>query len=336
MEKSRVDVPVALNVFIRPNDLAKVFCNIKIAKPSILFLISDGPRQNTDDKKRIEKSREVVEDIDWDCKVYKIYSEINQGMYATYFNAQKEIFNIVDRCIFLEDDVLVSVSFFKFCEELLEKYKNDYRISYITGMNYLDIHEETPNDYFFAGEGSIWGYATWKRTYLQQNLKYTKNNYYLNCSIEAAKRIKKGYEKMLIGYRDDYNYSGHIPGPEFYKNMFRFVYNQLVIVPKYNMVSNIGVGDTSIHAANSLKKMPRTVQKLFFKKTFEYDQAIKHPEIVVCDYRYDKKVNKILAFNRPLITICRNISIVVRHIIVLDFSRLLKSFMKRFKKNYEK
>jgi hypothetical protein len=110
-------------------------------------------------------------------------------MYKTYFDAQSSIFSIVDRCIFLEDDVLVSVSFFRYCEELLEKYRDDLRVHYISGMNYLGKYSGPNSDYFFSGEGSIWGYATWKRTIELQNLNYRKDEYIMNMPEAISMKV---------------------------------------------------------------------------------------------------------------------------------------------------
>ena len=40
----KVDVPVAINFFARPDTFELAFAEIKKAKPRQLFLIADGPR----------------------------------------------------------------------------------------------------------------------------------------------------------------------------------------------------------------------------------------------------------------------------------------------------
>ena len=50
MEKAKIDVAVLLLFFARPEQTAKVFEQIKIARPSKLFLYQDGAREGrTDD-----------------------------------------------------------------------------------------------------------------------------------------------------------------------------------------------------------------------------------------------------------------------------------------------
>lgn len=160
-ENYNVNVPVMLRVFIRPNSLKEVFSVIRKAKPRILFLVSDGPRRNIPgDREKINLSREVVSNIDWDCDVHRLYYDENLGMYESGIRARKYIFNRVDRCIFLEDDLVPSISFFRYCEELLERYKDDKRIHRICGTNSLVTYEGPTTDYFFSKEGSIWGFAT--------------------------------------------------------------------------------------------------------------------------------------------------------------------------------
>ena len=46
------------------------------------------------------------------------------------------VFENVDRAIILEHDCLPSQDFFRFCEELLEKYKDDERFMHISGDNF--------------------------------------------------------------------------------------------------------------------------------------------------------------------------------------------------------
>lgn len=90
-EKSKIDIPVLILFFNRPNMLKRVFEQVKIAKPSKLYLFQDGARENRlDDVVNVQKCREVVSDIDWECEVYTNYQEKNNGCDPSEYLAQGE------------------------------------------------------------------------------------------------------------------------------------------------------------------------------------------------------------------------------------------------------
>lgn len=62
------------------------------------------------------------------------------------------IWKHVNRCIFLEDDQIPSVTFFHFCSELLEKYKDDERIEMICGNNVLYAGKKPKMQPYSIGE----------------------------------------------------------------------------------------------------------------------------------------------------------------------------------------
>lgn len=319
----KVDVPVVINFFARPNDLEKTFLVIKKARPRILFLVADGPRKNvSSDIENVRKCREIVENIDWECEVYRYYSDENKGLFRTYFEAMDQVFEIVDRCIFLEDDLVVSESFFRFCKEMLDKYEKDLRVHFITGLNYMGNYTEPDGDYFFSGEGSIWGYALWKRTYTSMNLDFRKNAYAIRCTQDVAKQIKNGYEKRIQKTVVDPMWEGHIPHVEFYKNFLRFSENQIYIVPSKNLVSNIGVGSDSMHSADDLTKIPYGWRQLYFMKTYELKLPFKEPEFMVRDIKYEKYVNRVLAWNDPGRQLWRKFVALIKAVQYGDFRRI--------------
>lgn len=288
MQPYLVDVPVMLNIWTRPNIQRQTFAAIKKARPSILFLISDAGR-NEEENRRIAESRKIVEDIDWDCQVHKLYYETNQGMYKVISEEFEFVFSKVDRCIFLEDDILANVDFFRFCAELLEKYKDDLRVTAINGMNPLGVYEEVEEDYFFTRANCISGYALWKRSYdlfkmdcfesaelrrlIKNARKYT--NDLLNKSIDMQYELYRSGE----GYRD------HPPAVEFFRSFINVTQNQLDIVPKKNMISNIGANNGT--NVGNIKLLPRRVQKLFALPTYSLSFPLKHPEYVMRDYYYE-------------------------------------------------
>lgn len=322
-ENWQIDVPVAVNFFARPDTFKQVFEIIKQAKPRQLFLIADGPRDYIlDDIENCKACREIADNIDWNCEVYHFYNDKNKGLFKTYFDSMTEVFKIVDRCIFLEDDLVVSKSFFKYCKDLLEKYEKDLRIHFITGMNVIGKYDAPDGDYFFSGEGSIWGYALWKRTFDSMNLSFRENKYAIEMTKQVARQIKPGYEKKIEACVDNPEWQGHIPHVEFYKNFLRFSQNQIYIVPKVNLVSNIGVSSNAVHVADDIRKLPKITQKLFNSRIYELEFPLHEPEFMIRDLYYEKQVNYMLAWNRPVLKFTRRVEALFRHMIYGDFKRI--------------
>lgn len=136
---SNVDVPVMLLFFNRPDTLKQVFDAVKQARPSTLLLVQDGAREGKEgEEELVRQCRNIVEDIDWDCTVYKNYSDVNLSCDHREFTGISWAFEHVDRLIILEDDCVPCQSFFPFCAELLEKYKDDTRVDRICGFNRLE------------------------------------------------------------------------------------------------------------------------------------------------------------------------------------------------------
>jgi hypothetical protein len=328
---SLVDVPVLLLVFVRPDKLRQVFDVIKKARPSVLLLVSDGPRKDVaSDLKNITDSRKVVEDIDWDCQVHKLYFEENHGMYATFKNALDYTFSIVDRCIFLEDDIVTSVSFFQFCADLLEKYKDDLRVNMICGMNHLGEYKGPQSDYFFSRGASIWGHAYWRRTYEQfYNFDYGDDQYIMDLVIEDDVQYNV-FSDVFKGYLKDKNFGGHPAGPEFFLYLNRCLNSFVNIIPTKNMVQSIGYGDESSHSTH-LHKLPAAIQALYNMKIHEYEFPLKHPKYVISDNNYFREIMKITARSHPFLKFCRKSESIFRRIVYSDFN--VKYFGRIFKRN---
>ncbi len=323
-----VDVAVKTNIWIRPNCQRKQFEIFKQARPSILFIQSDGGR-NEREWDLIKQNRKIFdEEIDWDCTVHKIYADKNYGLYAMYENAEKHIWNHVESCVYFEDDHIPAVSFFRFCAELLEKYKDDLRVGAICGMNHLDTYERPTADYFFSRVGSIWGIAYWKRTRESFHLNYKNDPYVIEEVCNIAKK-DTFFCKSMKGYAAGKNIGGHVPGPEYYLVQNIFAQNQLYIVPKKNMISCIGVEDGSTHAVNSIKKLAKGDAQFFYMKTYELDGEIKHPEYVFPDLSYEKKMKRATAWHHPLISAYRRWVSIVKRVYYGDGIILLKKIPKK-------
>lgn len=327
-----VDVPVRVNVWIRPEAQRKQFEVLKQARPSVMFLISDGGR-NEAEWEAIRQNRALFEnEVDWDCTIYKIFEEKNNGLYTMSRKAADLVWSVTDRCIFLEDDHVVSVSYFRFAAELLEKYKDDTRIVSICCMNHAGVWEAATSDYFFAERGPTGAQAMWARSYKGRdfNLEYGKDPYVMKLLNQKLKKDKT-FAKAVNGYASDPMYGKHIPGGEFLSRLAVYSQNQLYIIPKYNMMSNVGCTENSEHSAE-YRLLPRGIRRIFNMKTHEYEFPLKHPKYVIADEDYRKLEEDILCHNRPVRKFFRKIESTFLLLRYRGFGGLLNKASKKLRR----
>ncbi|MBQ7705455.1 MAG: hypothetical protein IJT73_08535 [Selenomonadaceae bacterium] len=242
-------VPVLLIIFNRPDTTYKVFERIRMAKPPKLFIASDGPRANRPgEAEKVQECRKIKDMVDWDCEVYTDFSKVNLGCKYRPASAITGAFNHTDKLIILEDDCLANLSFFRFCQEMLDKYENDNRIMSISGDNeyeYGQFEESYTFSKFFKG----WGWATWKRVWDLYDIDMkiwpeVRKNHYLKYVMD--------YEKY-IHYTNELNLtSSGMDAWDYQCALLHFMNNALCIIPKVNMIRNIGCGANSTHSAQSV------------------------------------------------------------------------------------
>lgn len=292
MEKKpwKNDVAVLLIFFARDEQFKQVFEEVKKARPRVLLMYQDGAREGrADDVEGIRRCREIAEDIDWDCEVHTYYQDKNFGCDPSCFIAHKWAFGIVDKCIVLEDDVVPSQSFFPYCKELLDKYENDERINIICGMNHFGVTEDVDESYFFTKRESIWGWASWKRVIDSWDETYS----FLD-DEKSMERIRncfvyKTQHKKFIRTCKRHKASGRTHH-ESVNAISQHTNNRVNIMPKYNMISNVGISKDATHAPDNIKKMPKRAQNWLYMKRYEIDLPLKHPKYVIINSDYDKKL----------------------------------------------
>jgi hypothetical protein len=242
--------PVLLLIFNRPNETNQVFNALKIIKPKVLYVAGDGPRADVKgDIENIFKTREILERIDWDCELKTLYRENNLGCKKSVSSAINWFFEDVEEGIILEDDCIPDESFFDYCTDLLDKYRDDKRVMHISGLNFLSGSEKlnkNAESYHFSKYPAVWGWATWKRAWelydvdivnwpdakkkkLHFNFCFNKNE----ISVRQT-QFDTAYNKMI----DTWDY--------------QWVYcvsmnNGLCITPNTNLISNIGFNSNATH-----------------------------------------------------------------------------------------
>lgn len=297
MQEYTVKTAIAMLIFNRQENTRKVFEQVRKVKPSKLFIIADGPRENKeDDKLKCKQTREIFNNIDWDCKLYKNFSEVNLGCAKRGATGFSWVFDNVEECIFLEDDCLPNMTFFKFCDELLEKYRNDTRIMLISGTNQLGKWEKSKYSYHFSKFGGIWGWASWKRAwkYYDFDIKLWNDKNIKNILRERLNFFQYISRKSI--YDDIYNKEATFSSWAYQWGFSRIVQSGLAISPRVNLITNIGAGEDATNT-----KKASAVSNL---KSYEIEFPLRHPPYIIVDDEYDKKMyNKICGSNYR---ICKN------------------------------
>lgn len=303
-----VDVPVLLIFFNRPSSFQQVFEKVKEARPSKIFLACDGARNNVDDdKEKIAMCKSIAEDIDWNCELYKNYSEENIGCGMRPQTAIGWALSNVDRIVILEDDCVPEISFFNYMAELLEKYKDDERIGMISGLNHLCSWDCGSYDYCFTKTGAIWGWGTWKRVWDKYDYSVSAiKDPYTERLLRETFRSKVEKKKRIRSWKNANKLVESNTKISYWDIQFGFVKHSqsyLAIVPKNNLINNIGIGTDSTHAMKvSHKKWKRGI--LHFIPVTKMETPMNHPQFVIRDFEYDRIVDKTWLCQHPFTAFC--------------------------------
>ena len=326
-QPAKIDVAVLILFFNRPVQLRKVFDEVRKARPSHLFLYQDGPR-GAGDMEGIEACRRIVEDIDWECEVHRMYQERNYGCDPSEYISQKWAFSMVEKCIVLEDDDVPSQSFFPFCKEMLDRYADDERIAMVAGFNSDEVTTDVDSDYFFTSVFSIWGWASWRRVVDQWDEHYSfLDDPVTMQQLETLVRQRR-YRKDLIPMCRDHRASGKA----YYESIFwvsMLLSSGLAVMPSRNMINNLGVTADSTHFTSSLNTIPRRLRQQFTMQRFEIGFPLRHPRYVVEHVAYKERVYKRNAWGHPWIKVCYSIEELLRNLRYGNFGLIARSLRRR-------
>ena len=298
-------IPIAFVVYNRPWSTQKVFDVIKSSKPKTLYLISDGPK-NESEKLKCYETRKIVEgNINWDCNLIKVYSDHNLGCARRIQTGLDFVFKREEMAIILEDDTLPDQSFFNFCEELLIRFKDEPKIAHISGCNLFPEIFTADQSYEFTSIINIWGWATWKTNWQKFDLKMkdwdaeNKSEFLKNWCVWQPYR--KSIRKMF-----DLHCENSDPWTWDYQwNYCCWRSGGLSIIPKVNLVSNIGIGPD----ASNTKSKSRVSM---FPKNLGTFKKINHPSKIIRNFSVEKKYfqklspRKMASFIRKLTSFLQN------------------------------
>lgn len=275
-------IPVLFLLFNRMDTTKQVFEAIRKAKPARLYIACDGAhKEKKKEADKVNAIRDyVLTNIDWDCEVNTLFRDNNLGCKRAVSEAITWFFKHESQGIILEDDCLPSQSFFWFCEEMLNHYKDDLRVWHISGNNFQWGKKRGSADYYFSNYTHIWGWATWADRWKEYDV-----------TINTLKEFKKTQQiKNIFDNRREQKFwlsafemvnTDKISAWDYQWSYCAFINHGLSILPNKNLVKNIGFSEGATHTHDLESKMANIA-------TNELVFPIEHPKFIIRNKEADK------------------------------------------------
>lgn len=242
--------PVLFLVFNRPDVTARCFEAIRAARPPRLYVGADGPRADrAGEAERCQTVREIATAVDWPCEVKTLFREQNLGCRRAVSGALDWFFAEEPEGIVLEDDCLASPAWFRFAEEMLDRYRDDERIMCISASHFHGAAHTPEHSYFFSRYNHCWGWASWRRAWAAYDSDMAAWP-----ALRATgwlRGIGHGSRMFETHWRRLFDRAKAEKGLDSWAYRWTFscwAQSGLTVLPARNLVMNVGFGSDATHA----------------------------------------------------------------------------------------
>lgn len=302
--ENKFEIPVVLFIFKRKDATVKIINQIKKVAPKKLYLIADAGR-NEEEKRLVSECRTAVENaITWPCEIIKNYASENRGVHAQIGLGAMWVFEREEKAIFLEDDNLPAVSFFRYCEMCLEKYENDPEIFWICGTNYLQKCQPKNSASVFKSQHLLpCGWASWAKKFN----KYYDADLHLTDDPNWKRVLRSKYKDSRLFTQQRRSVETELNRKQEHRRYNSWDFHQALtvrmndfyaIVPMYNQIENIGVDEFTTHQPLAQKNSFNITmtQRFCGIKSYELPDTLNLPDAANLSDQFETKIGKIILY----------------------------------------
>lgn len=267
------NAPIILFAYNRPKHIARAIRSLQ-ANPefedSPITVFCDGPK-NDDHLEAVEQTRAAVKNAGLPAHAKIVERDKNMGLANSIIAGITEATDAHGKVIIVEDDLVLSKAALGFLNAGLDRYENDEQVMHISAYMYPVPGEL--DESFFLGEGTCWGWATWKDSWKHFNPDAKA----LMKTIDD-KKIRSGFDiddtmffyamlkKQCEGDLDSW-------AIRWYASMY--LNNGLSLHPRQSYVENLGFDGSGIHCNVDDRFIGATTSKAtqFWPDKFERNAA---------------------------------------------------------------
>jgi hypothetical protein len=243
MDLNSEDLPVLVISFNRPDQLKRQLRFLQSQHVRVYVVQDISEKDDVINLARVQECTEVISEFS--STIYKcLIFSTPQKCFRAVSSGISWVFEIEDRLVILEDDVLVTSDFLAFAEINLTRFKDDLSIGGISALN-LVPPKKLSNSHFdlrLSVFTSSWGWATWRDRWdlFIPEIDVTKID---ESNIPFASRTVRS--QWCRTFRDSYT---NVIDSWAYKWQYSNWANRLLtVVPSKNMALNLGFGEDATH-----------------------------------------------------------------------------------------
>ncbi|WP_428328419.1 hypothetical protein [Mucilaginibacter sp.] len=239
--------PIILFIYKRPDHTRRVLEALQknmYASNSVLYVFADGAKNNAsaEDLKVIEQTRAVIKEKKWCKEVTLIIRETNMNLEDNVIDGVTQIVQKHGKVVVLEDDIITSPYFLKYCNDGLKMYGDTKSVFSINAFMFPIDFETEPTTFLCPLATSSWGWATWADRWakFETEPKYVdalEDNWMLRSRFNFGSTNHFSMLKYMNTWDLRWYYTA-------------FINNGVGVFPTKSLTKNIGFDGSGTHGGN--------------------------------------------------------------------------------------
>ena len=242
--------PILILTWRRHHLLGEQLKLVQSYNPSSIYIFSDGPNASDKCKTDVALTREAIRTAQETSGLIKSYfSSENLGLRTSVLTALGWIFASEETAIILEDDVVAYPEFFSYCNFYLSAYHQEPNILTVSGSSFLPISAKSTNQPYLSVYSQCWGWATWRRSWLDFNSFLTSNESSITLALKFLFSRPPSLRSLFWVIQFLKVRNSQVDSWSFELSFYSLLNHKYHVTPPISLTTNVGFDDMAVHTA---------------------------------------------------------------------------------------